>query len=185
MTNLSGAGSVSRERRSVALEVRAAGSKPRRLEGYAAVFGSETRIGSFVETIAPGAFRQSLASGADILALVDHDTARVLGRTRTGTLRLSEDTRGLHFDIALPDTQTARDVLALAERGDIGGMSFGFTAQDEHWRGDRRELRAVTLHEVSIVLAWPAYPDTTIAARSRATSQGRIAARYLDALRRM
>jgi len=42
-------------------------------------------------------------------------------------------------------------VLALAERGAIGGMSFGFKAQDEHWNGDRRELCAVDLKEMSIV----------------------------------
>lgn len=141
-------------------------SRGRRLEGYAATFGTEARIGgAFTETIAPGAFAASLASGRDILALADHDPARILGRTRSGSLRLSEDSRGLAFQIDLPDTQAGRDVLALAERGDLGGMSFGFTATDEHRDGDRRELRAVELIEVSVVSAWPAYPDTLVQAR--------------------
>jgi HK97 family phage prohead protease len=174
------------ERRAFALEVRAARGNPRRLEGYAATFGTEARIGGFVETIRAGTFAESLASRRDVLGLVDHDPARVLGRTKSGTLRLSEDARGLAFSIDLPDTQTARDVLALAERGDLGGMSFGFTATDENWTGDMRELRAVTLHEISIVQSWPAYSNTTIEARARIAPPPRLALarRYLDTMRR-
>jgi HK97 family phage prohead protease len=76
------------ERRAFAAELRAKG---RRLEGYAATFGAEARIADFTETIAPGAFASTLAERADILALVDHDPGRVLARTRSGTLRLTED----------------------------------------------------------------------------------------------
>jgi len=155
------------ERRALQIEIRAARDNPRRLEGYAATFGAEARVSDFVETIRAGAFAATLASGADVLALVDHDPTRVLGRTRSGTLRLSEDTRGLSFAIDLPDTQAARDVLALAERGDIGGMSFGFKATGENWSGKRRELRAVELHEISVVSAWPAYSNTSVEARSK------------------
>lgn len=154
---------MSREIRALATELRAQG---RKLTGYAATFGTQTRIAdTFTETVAPGAFAASLASGRDVLALVDHDPARILGRTRSRSLRLSEDSRGLAFEIDLPDTQTGRDMLALAERGDLGGMSFGFSAVDEHRDGDRRELRAVDLHEISVVSAWPAYPDTVVQAR--------------------
>ncbi|WP_237152388.1 HK97 family phage prohead protease [Oryzibacter oryziterrae] len=170
------------ERRAALLEIRAKG---RKIEGYAATFGTETRIGArFTEVIAPGAFSASLKTNGDILALVDHDPARVLARTRSGTLRLSEDTRGLAFSLDLPDTTAGRDVLALAERGDLGGMSFGFAVRDggEHWQGDHRELRAVDLFEVSIVSAFPAYPDTTIAARSRVANAPRLSLtrRYID-----
>ena len=170
------------ERRALPVEVRARG---RRLEGYAASFGIEARIGErFSETIRAGAFAASLRSGRDMLALVDHDPGRVLGRTRSGTLRLSQDARGLAFDLDIPDTQAGRDVLALAERGDLGGMSFGFNATDEHWTGDKRELRAVELHEVSIVLAWPAYEGTVITARSRQSPAPMrdLARRYLEIL---
>jgi len=153
------------ERRAVAHEVRVKG---RRLTGYAATFGTPAEIGGrFTETIAPGAFGASLRAGADVLALVDHDTARVLGRTCSGSLRLSEDDHGLAFEIDVPDTQAGRDVLALAERGDLGGMSFGFSAVDEHIDGDRRELRSVELHEISVVLAWPAYDGTEVQARAK------------------
>jgi len=153
------------EKRFQNIELRAKG---RRLEGYAALFGNEANIGGgVVETIAPGAFKLTLQERTDILALVDHDPARVLARTRSGTLRLSEDTRGLSFDLDVPDTQAGRDVLALAERGDLGGMSFGFSARDERIDGNRRELRAVDLFEISVVAAFPAYDGTIINARAK------------------
>lgn len=156
-------GAASLERRTFA-EVRASG---RRLEGYAATFGSEARIGSIVETIAPGAFRASLVG--DVLALMDHDPGRVLGRTRSGTLRLAEDSRGLSFSLDLPDTQAGRDVLELAQRNDLGGMSFGFVvpAGGDRWQAERRTLIGVDLREISVVSAHPAYPDTSLALRSR------------------
>lgn len=150
------------ERRSFS-EVRAAG---RKLEGYAATFGAEADLGSFVETIAPGAFRASL--GGDILALHDHDPAKVLGRTRSKTLTLYEDSNGLGFELHLPTTGPGRDVEALAERGDLGGMSFGFMVPEggEDWSGRKRTLRSIDLREISVVSAWPAYPDTEIALRA-------------------
>lgn len=149
-----------------AVEVRAEG---RKLTGYAAVFGQEARIADFVETIAAGAFQRSLASGADILALADHDPKRVLARTKSGTLRLSEDDKGLRFELDVPDTSAGRDVLALAARGDLGGMSFGFHVPEggDEWRGDKRTLRNVELREVSVVSAWPAYEGTSVSARAR------------------
>jgi len=150
----------------IATEIRAEG---RKLTGYAATFGNETRILDFHEKIAPGAFAASLRSNPDILALVDHDPSRVLARTKSGTLRLSEDERGLKFELDVPDTSAGRDVLALAARGDLGGMSFGFTVPDggDIWTGDRRELRNVVLHEISVVQSFPAYGGTSVQARSR------------------
>jgi hypothetical protein len=48
--------------------------------------------------------------------MVDHDRSKVLARTRSGNLKLSEDSTGLAFEVSLPDTSLARDVLVLAER---------------------------------------------------------------------
>lgn len=159
-----------------AVELRAAG---RRLEGHAAVFNSPAAIGSFTETIRPGAFRASLLTpGRDVLALVDHDPGRLLGRTASGTLRLSEDGRGLVYSVDVPDTQLGHDVLALAQRGDLGGCSFGFRVTDEAWPApNRRELLAVELVEISIVHAWPAYEATTVQARARQESAHAVRAR--------
>jgi HK97 family phage prohead protease len=142
----------------------------RTLTGYAATFGTVTTIGDFSERIAQGAFTATLASGRDVLALADHNQSAVLGRTRSGTLSLRQDSKGLQFSLQLPDTQAGRDVVALASRGDIGGMSFGFVATNESWTGNTRELRAVELHEISIVQAWPAYSQTEVSLRNRPDS---------------
>jgi uncharacterized protein len=153
------------ERRAVA-ELRTEG---RRLVGHAALFDVEARIGLTREVIRPGAFSRSLRSGADVRALVDHNSSALLGRTRSGTLELEEDARGLAFNINVPATSLGDDVLELARRSDLSGCSFGFRAVDEKWSGRRRELRAVDLVEISVITGGqPAYPDTTVAVRHRA-----------------
>lgn len=142
--------------------------KARRFEGYAAVFNARASIGDFEETIAPAAFADTLRRNGDVLALVDHDPRRLLGRTKSGTLRLAEDARGLHFEVDLADTQLSNDMLALMTRGDIGGASFSFTMppNGDKWEGRHRTLLNVNLIDVSIVQAFPAYPETTVMARS-------------------
>ena len=168
------------EQRAAPIEFRIA-SGSRRLEGYAAVFATPAQIGGFTESIRAGAFRDSLAGNPDILALVDHDPGRLLGRTKSGTLRLAEDSRGLAFEIDVPDTQLGNDVLAMAARGDIGGMSFGFRvpAGGDAWNaaGDSRELRSVGLVEISVVHSFPAYSQTTVSARARQIGRGLADAR--------
>ena len=157
---------ASLERRAFS-EVHTAG---RRLEGYAATFAGQADLNGFQERIAPGAFQAALSG--DVLALLDHDAGKVLGRTRSGTLRLFEDSKGLGFSLDLPDTQAGRDVLQLAARGDLGGMSFGFLVPKggDTWQGSVRTLRSVSLKEISVVSAWPAYVGTEIALRSRQTT---------------
>ncbi len=178
-------GAMIETRASSVVELRTDG---RRLIGLAAVFGQEARIGGFVETIARGAFRETLADGHDVLGLVDHDPSKLLARTRSKTLRVSETARGLAFDLDLAETSLARDVLALAERGDLGGASFAFRVREggERWDTNKRhrELRSVDLIEVSVVQSWPAYSGTTVAARSLIASPARAALRsFLEARR--
>ena len=173
------------ERRAIRSDVHTTGRvAERRLEGYAATFGAEARIANFVETIAPGAFGASLDEHPDILALVDHDPGRVLARTRSGNLELMEDRHGLKFNLRLPDTTAGRDVYALARSGDLGGMSFAFSVEREKWDGEKRTLEQVKLHEISVVSAWPAYPDTMVQARSRPVQFARVALarRFLETL---
>ncbi|TDT94913.1 hypothetical protein DFO45_2671 [Azorhizobium sp. AG788] len=150
------------------MEVRAA-STGRTAVGYAAVFNSPTQIGDwFIEEVAPGAFDDAVAGG-DVRALFDHNSARLLGRTTSGTLRLGQDAIGLAVEIDLPDTGDGRDVATLLERGDITGMSFGFMVTKETWdeTGNipKRTIQKVDLLEVSIV-SFPAYADTSVALRS-------------------
>ena len=140
----------------------------RKLTGYIAKWDSPTVVGDFTEVIRRGAFASSLASGADVLCLADHDYSRVLGRTRSGTLSLAEDDTGLSFALDLPDTQAGRDLATLAQRGDLGGCSFAFNVPTggDHWNGNTRELRNVLLDEVSIVQSRPAYGTTEVHLRS-------------------
>lgn len=150
------------------VEARADDEK-RTLVGYAAVFNSDTTIGDyFIERIAPGAFADTIRGG-DIRALIGHDPGRVVGRTKSGTLRLVEDSKGLRAEIDVPDTSDGRDLWTLVERGDISGMSFGFRVTKQEWdeSGDMpiRTIRGIELFEVSAV-AFPAYDDTTIGVRS-------------------
>lgn len=149
------------------VEFRAESDK-RTLTGYAVVWNSDTTIGDyFVERIAPGAFTKALRG--DILALVNHDTGRVVGRTRSGTLRLAEDSRGLKVEIDIPDTTDGNDLWTLVERGDVSGMSFSFRATKQEWddTGDlpHRTVIEAELFEVTATPI-PAYPDTSLALRS-------------------
>lgn len=149
------------------IETRADDSK-RTLIGYAAVFNSDTTIGDyFIERIDPAAFNKAITG--DVRALVDHDTGRVIGRTKSGTLRLAVDSRGLKVEIDVPDTADGRDLWTLVERGDISGMSFGFRVTKQEWdeTGDLpiRTILEVELYEVSAV-AFPAYDDTSLAKRA-------------------
>ena len=140
----------------------------RRASGYAARFNSVADIGPFKEKILPGAF--SLDS--DVLCLLDHDSGKVLGRTRSGTLTLRTDDQGLFFELELPDTAAGRDVQELGKRGDLGGMSFGFIVPKggETWEGNTRVLNKIDLREISIISAWPAYPETSVNVRAQKAS---------------
>lgn len=151
----------------------AAPEQPNRLVGYAAVFDSlSVDLGGFKERIKPGAFRSATTGGTDVRALVDHDNAKLLGRTGNGTLRISEDNVGLRVEIDLPDgVSYADDVRSLVKRGDIKGMSFGFRVPTGGQRFTKeggqtvRELTEVTLKEVTVT-SIPAYGDTSVFVRS-------------------
>ena len=138
--------------------------------GYAAVFDSPSEPLPFTEVIKGGAFQRSLKSRNEIKLFMNHNTDVVLGSSRAGTLRLSEDSRGLLAEADLPDTTAGRDLSVLMQRGDVNSMSFGFSVppRGDKWSEDgaTRELHQVRLHEVSIVTGFPAYQATTASVRS-------------------
>lgn len=157
------------ERTFTARELRAEmdGDKPK-IRGYAAVFGSwSENLGGFREIIRPGAFAKTIRE-ADVRALYNHDANLVLGRTKSGTLRLIEDEVGLRIEVDPPDTQYARDLMTSIGRGDVDQMSFGFRVIKDEWRTDlkpaERELIEVALYDVSPV-TFPAYPATSVNVR--------------------
>ncbi|HDR3483930.1 TPA: HK97 family phage prohead protease [Bacillus pacificus] len=138
--------------------------QPSKITGYAAVFNSKTNIGGwFDEVIEPGAFARSLSENSDIRALFNHNWDNVLGRTKSGTLRLEEDEKGLKFEIELPNTSVGRDLAESMSRGDINQCSFGFWITEENWDYNvepaLRTIKEVELYEISVV-SIPAYDDT-------------------------
>jgi HK97 family phage prohead protease len=163
---------VERRVNTVEFDVRAgeASSDGMSFTGYAAVFNSPSEPLPFTEVIREGAFKRSLKSRNEIKLFMNHNTDVVLGSTRAGTLRLSEDSRGLLAQAELPDTSAGRDLSVLMKRGDVSSMSFGFSVppKGDAWSSDgaTRELHQVRLHEVSIVTGFPAYEATTASVRS-------------------
>ena len=155
----------------------------RTLAGYAAVYGQDSREiveggRKFVERIAPGAFNETLSSGADVKLYYNHDASMPLARTRSGTLTLKSDRNGLAFTASLPETTLGNDVRALIERGDLSGeMSFGFIVEEDSWNKNRTErlVKRAKLLEISIVQD-AAYPQTSSSLRS-------VSAAYTEAAR--
>lgn len=146
------------------------GSNDCYIEGYFSVFNSIYDLWpGATESIAPGAFSETL--GNDIKALTNHDSTLVLGRNKSNTLELKEDSHGLWARIKLnADDQDAMNLYARVHRGDVDQCSFGFNVLKEdvdykddsvHWT-----IEKVDLHEVSVV-TFPAYEDTSVTAREK------------------
>jgi HK97 family phage prohead protease len=148
------------------------------LVGYAASFNSLSHdLGGFREIIKPGAFDRTLKENPDVLALVEHDTAKVLARTTNGTLRIVPDELGLRVEIDPANTSYGRDVVELVKRGDVAGMSFCFRVYEGGESLDLssnppiRTLQSVELREVSVVVN-PAYPATEVSLRALEQARG-------------
>jgi HK97 family phage prohead protease len=154
------------------VEARQAEDGVMRLSGYAAVFNDASVPLPFKERIAPGAFRKTLTELPDVRLLINHE-GLPLARTKNDTLTLTEDERGLRFDAELADTQEARDIYTLVNRGDVDQMSFAFRVIRQNWNKDKSER---TLTEVSLsdgdisVVTYPAYPTTSVEARQKIAS---------------
>lgn len=144
------------------------------IRGYAAVFDAETRIGSFTEKIARGAFDEVLET-ADVRALFNHDANMILARRHSdgsGTLKLYTDEHGLAYEFT-PGQQTyARDLVESMKRGDINASSFAFTIADQDWSADHSER---TVNKVGMLLdiapvTYPAYKQTSATLRHEETA---------------
>lgn len=179
-----------------------------KIVGHASVFDEwttlyEGRYWIYREIVRPGAFSRAIKKKQDVRALFNHDSNFVLGRTKSGTLSLEEDAKGLLSRITPPDTQAARDLLTSIKRGDVTGMSFAFTPtrgkkvkqteQDgvitienggeritQRYEGDtlieERELLDLDLYDVSPV-TYPAYGGTDVGLRSTPDLRAMIAER--------
>lgn len=142
------------------------------VEGRAVVYDSPTEMYEFggvkyYEVIAKGALDE--ADLRDVPFKYNHsDAVMVMARTRNNTLQLVRDDQGLWVKANLANTTAGRDLYELVRRGDIDKMSFAFTVLEESYNKDTH-TRTITkfkrIWDVSAVDT-PAYPDTTLSARS-------------------
>lgn len=164
---------IERRQRSVSgLQIRSGDAGATTFEGYAAVTGVPTEIndwlGSYQETVNRGAFSKTLSEQDDIRLLLNHD-GTPMARTKSGTLALDEDRKGLHSKAELDDASPlVQEISSAMRRGDLDQMSFAFHATRQEWNADRseRQIDELKLFDVSIV-TFPAYDSTTAVLRSR------------------
>jgi HK97 family phage prohead protease len=151
------------------------------IEGYAATFGQPYDMGPFWEQIDKRAFNRTLGAKPDVRLLIDHE-GQPLARTKSGTLELSSDDRGLHMRAVLdqsdPDVQR---LLPKMRRGDLDEMSFAFRVAPngddwdyQHEQGTMRTLRELSLAggDVSVV-TYPANPNTSVSLRHKDEHEAR------------
>lgn len=145
--------------------------------GRPIVYNSRTDLGWFDEVIEAGALEH--ANLKDVRFLVNHNTdmiplARSRNNNENSTMQLMVDDEGLGIRVNL-DTENnseARNLYSAIKRGDISGMSFMFTIDDEEWEGlesdhPTRHIRKIDqVFEVSAV-TFPAYEETEISARNK------------------
>lgn len=147
----------------------------RTIRGYGIVFNKESvdlRAGGrvFREVIRPEAVRN--VDFSNLLSMHNHRSERLLGATASGTMRTGVDSTGVWYEVDLPNAPTGDDVLESVRRGDTPGSSFQFDIRGDGDRWSMREgkaFREVTqfngVYEMGPV-SEPAYPDTSISARS-------------------
>lgn len=168
------------ERRSYSFDVRAqTGEHGTIITGRPIVYNSKTNLGFYDEVIESGALDSTNLN--DVRFLINHDTSRIpLARSRRNngksTMQFTVDPMGLNLDWVMLDVENnseARALYSAVERGDISGMSFMFSVDDEEWENlesdhPTRHIRKIgSVVEVSAV-TFPAYESTEIQARSKA-----------------
>lgn len=141
------------------------------ISGYFIVFDTETELYPGVrEEVSPDALAGVDLS--DVKALIDHDTAKVLGRTKANTLSLSVDSKGLYGEIIVNESdQEAMNLYSRVQRGDVDQCSFGFEILNEEMIQNsdgtvKFIIKSINLYEVSVV-TFPAYQETAVEARSK------------------
>lgn len=142
------------------------------IEGYAALYNvrSSPDLG-FIEVIEKGAFDG--ADLSDVRMLFNHDTSKLLARTKSGTLTVTADDKGLHYRGEVADTSYGRDLVELLKRGDVDQSSFAFRipkgGDDWQLQDDGsmvRHIRKIQLVNDVSPCPYPAYEQTSAAKRS-------------------
>lgn len=155
------------------------------VSGYAAVFDSPSEPLPWTEYVKRGAFTKTIKDGADVRLLIDH-TGVPLARTKSGTLTLREDNKGLFMEARLdPNNPDAVKMRSALMRGDVTQMSFAFETVKDSWNNERsvRELKEVRLYDVSLV-TYPAYEETSAEIRNTQSTDTSVATVAPTALRK-
>lgn len=147
------------------------------ITGRPIVYNSRTDLGWFDEIIEAGALDK--ANLKDVRFLVNHDTSMIpLARSRnnnknsTMQMEVDKDGMGIRVNLDTENNSEAKNLYSAIKRGDISGMSFMFTIDDEEWENlesdhPTRHIRKIgTVLEVSAV-TFPAYEATEISARAK------------------
>ena len=140
----------------------------KKLSGYAIVWNTPSKdLGGFKEVVSPDALKGVDLS--NVLMLNDHDYTQVLASVKAGTLKLTPDDKGLHFEATLPDTTTANDVFANVQAGNLDSCSFSFDVDDgsDEWNKDDQGNITRTINQIKdlfdvSVVAVPAYDSTNV-----------------------
>ena len=151
-------------------ELRALGNENDEMivEGYAAVFETETDLGWCKEIISRDAFNNCNMSDC-VLKYNHNDSCLILARTRNKSLELTIDNKGLKIRANLIDTTQNRDIYKMIRAGLLDKMSFAFAVKKQEWDYEndvRRILEISQLFDVSVVDV-PAYETTEIYARGK------------------
>ncbi|MEU6702541.1 HK97 family phage prohead protease [Streptomyces wuyuanensis] len=166
----------------VQLEVRAkkAGG-PTTIEGYASVteapFEMWDYLGPYTEVVRTGAFAKTLSETPQVQLLLNHG-GLAMAYTQAGSLRLSEDTTGLHMEADVNAKRgDVQDMLLALEDGDVDEMSFAFRVTRQQWSPDydQRDITEVDLHRGDVsVVNFGANPATSVAPALRSADFDRL-----------
>lgn len=157
------------------LELRAGDDGMLTFTGYASVFDAPYDMyggpdaGGWTEVVDPGAFRKTLSEKPDVQLLVNHEDLP-LARTKSGTMKLSDDNTGLYVEATLdPNDPDVAALVPKVQRGDLDEMSFAFRTIRQEWDNEyaNRRLLEVSINrgDVSIV-NYGANPATSFDLRS-------------------
>lgn len=171
---------IERRHYPVNLEVRAASTSggPATVEGYASVtdevFEMFDMFGPYGELVRPGAFTKTLSENPQVQLLLNHGGLS-MAYTRAGSLRLAEDSTGLHMSADVnPVRSDVRDMLTALEDGAVDEMSFAFRVTRQQWSPDydQRDIIEVDLHRGDVsVVNFGANPATSVALRGQDLDQ--------------
>lgn len=149
------------------------------IEGRPIVYGSMTDLGYFNEIIEPGALTDTDLK--DVRFLVNHNTDMIpLARSRrnndNSTMQMVVDEKGMSIRVNLDveNNTDAKNLYSAVKRGDISGMSFMFSVDNEEWEDLESEHPTRYIKKIGQVLevsavTFPAYEATEISARAKET----------------